>query len=274
LEKGSIAMDAQQKAFYRRLVEDGRWNEAFQWKEERRRQLRENGLSREEANSQAWAEMVERYSPDGSVVATAGDGDQPGPPAADPSQAPADSSETASVSGDESEAVCEYPTPSGDGDFAGDVRWAYSQYSRVVIQAPGKPARCDFSRATSPPPSGGAVGLMVWASENRTAFFKDLVPKSLNIDDNPDEKKIAEETRSIGEVHDVLEAFNRDFERQLAEDAPGALQDAVRRSLSDWQGLSGVELPAEARASLEAHVTDLCNRVRTASHSHATAASS
>jgi len=65
----------------------------------------------------------------------------------------------------------EYPTSAGSGgDFAEDVRWAYENYSRVVIQAPGKPARCDFSRATSPPPSGGAVGLLVWVLNGLPRF--------------------------------------------------------------------------------------------------------
>ena len=45
----------------------------------------------------------------------------------------------------------------------------------------------------------------------------------------------------------------------------GAVQDC----LAGWEGDSGVELSAEARASLKTQVVDLCERIRLASHSTA-----
>ena len=223
-------MTPEQRAHYQRLAGDGRWGEAFLWKEARRHQLRDNGLPREEAQTQAWAEMVERYPPAGPVVAAAGNGDEHGSPAADPSQVPADASETAGVTGDEPEVVCEYPTPSGSGgDFAGDVRWVYENYSRVVIHTPGKPARCDFTRATRLPPSGGAVALMGWASENRTAFFKDLVPKTLGTEKIGEEKEFKEDQLHVEKVREILKRFVKVSEEMAQKDETGARDEHLHR---------------------------------------------
>jgi len=139
----------------------------------------------------------------------------------------------------------------------------------VVVLTPGKPARCDFSRAISSPPSGGAVALLVWAAENRTAFFKDLVPKTLSAEKTEEEGQVAEDLQQVEKIRGILKRYQQvareRFERELIENAPLALWDEARNCLSGWERDSGVELPVEARASLEAHVTDLCNRVQAAS---------
>jgi hypothetical protein len=157
--------------------------------------------------------------------------------------------------------------PSGAcGDFAGDAAWVYENYSRTVIQAPGKPARCDFSRAISPPPFGGSLGLMVWAAENRTAFFKNLLPKALTAAEDVDETVLqsspAEEEKSLSEIRATLATCNRDVERQLAEDTPATIRETVRGCIGDWQRMmAGVDLPTERMISLERRVSHLADEL-------------
>ena len=104
---------------------------------------------------------------------------------------------------------------------------------------------------------------MQWAADNRTAFFKDLVPKIVKIDD--DEDLVRQERKSIAEIKGILDAMNKDFRRQMVEDTPETVREAVRSSLSDWKRSYGAALPAEALSSLDAAVTGLGTRLVAAS---------
>lgn len=193
-------MTPEQKATYQHLVDAGLWHEAYGFKEERRRELREQGISRREAHSRAWEEMRQKYVPN--------TGEPQEPLATRQGASDADPAQIAS-GGDvgDSGAADASPVVSGTGaDFVGDVAWVYANYARVVSCRPGKPPRCDFSKADSPPPSAGAVGLMEWAAENRTAFFKDLVPKAIRSAETADEE-IRREERSIAEIREVLKRY-------------------------------------------------------------------
>lgn len=223
----------------KRLQAAGLWEEASQYRDKVRQESRAGGATRAEANERAWEAMAEKY-----------------PPNPDP-QEPADCHSEAEPA--EAEV---YPAEVGAGaDFTADVSWVYGNFQRVVITSPGKPARCDFSRATTPPPSSGAVGLMHWAADNRTAFFKDLVPKIVKTDDADDEDMIRRERKSIAEIGRILDDMNQEFQREMVENAPETVRKAVRSSLTDWERRYGVALPDEALAALDAHVMDLGTRL-------------
>jgi hypothetical protein len=165
--------------------------------------------------------MVERFSPGAPIVAAAGD--EPRPWRLPEGQLPAEhSGSTATVEaigGYEPEEVVEYPTPAGSGgDFAADVAWVYENYSGVVVLEPGRPPRCHFARATSPPPSGGAIGLMLWAADNRTAFFKDVAGKALTAERDEKKERIAEAEFQDEKIREILKRYKKIAEEKAKEE--------------------------------------------------------
>jgi hypothetical protein len=227
----------------KRLQTEGRWDEASRHRDEVRQKFRTEGATRAEANERAWEAMAEKY-----------------PPNRDP-QEPVDGHHEGEPG--ETNAL---PADVGAGaDFSADVQWVYMNYHSVVIADGGGRPRCDFSRAASPPPGSGAVGLMAWAADNRTGFFKDLLPKIVNTDEADEEDLVRQEKKSIAEIKSVLNRMNEGFQRQMVEDAPAAVKEAVCSSLSDWKRSHGATLPAEALFSLDAAVMRLGTRLVAAS---------
>ena len=55
IESKSVAMD--------RLRKEGRWEEASLWRDQKRKELREEGQTRAEANEAAWQAMSEQFPP-------------------------------------------------------------------------------------------------------------------------------------------------------------------------------------------------------------------
>jgi hypothetical protein len=256
-------MTEDQKQVYREMVARGVWIEADAYRQTLRQEFRGQGLPKQEAGERAWRMMVERFvSGDGQADNRPEDNREQ--PEAITAGAAVEVAASIDPLGDDAQPVpCEHPMPVGPGgSYAADVAWVYANHHLVVTGAPGKP-RCDFAKATCPPPSGGAIGLMEWAAENRTAFFKDTAPKVLNASEGLSEE-LAQEERGIEEVRGILADFNRNFHRRLVEDAPATLRTAVQQRLDDWQRRSGVELPDAIRDSLDASVVDLCNSVRNA----------
>jgi len=164
----------------KRLQAAGLWDEASQYRDAIRCQLRAEGVPRREAAERAWEAAAEKYPPPPPPMPA------PPLPMATPPQPPLEPPEE--VEDPEVAPVDCPPEDVGAGvDFAEDVAWCYRNYHLVVRDLGGRP-RCDFSKATSRPPSSGAAGLMQWAAENRTAFFKDLVPKALRVTEEVDEQ--------------------------------------------------------------------------------------
>jgi hypothetical protein len=227
----------------KRLQTEGRWDEASRYRDEVRQKFRTEDATRAEANERAWEAMAEKYPPNRDLQEPV-DGHREGEPG-------------------ETNA---FPADVGAGaDFSADVQWVYANFTRVVVCGPGKPSRCEFSRATTPPPSSGAVGLMEWAADNRTGFFKDLLPKIVNTDEADEDVLVRQEKKSIAEIRSILNRMNEGFQRQMVEDAPAAVKEAVCNSLFDWKRSHGTALPAEALSSLDAAVMSLGTRLVAAS---------
>jgi len=168
-----------------RLRAEGRWAEASDFKETARGDFRAKGMKRAEAAEAAWEAMAEAYPP----LPVAESPANPGVPEA--------------VATDAS------PIPWPDlptvGDFGEEVRWVHQQYIRIVEE--GLRGRViHWDRASVKPPSAGACSLARWAAENRTAFYKDMLPKIMaKADDQAEEEaNIRRERMAIDEIRGLL----------------------------------------------------------------------
>ena len=118
-----------------RLRKEGRWEAASQWRDERRKKLRAEGVSRTEANKIVWQELAKQFPPL--------------PRSADQSSG-----------GDHAVELLDIDPDAYDGQSgcAGDIGWVYTNLavkSAVPHQAP----------------SAGAWGLLQWARRNSDKFF-------------------------------------------------------------------------------------------------------
>ncbi len=59
---------------------------------------------------------------------------------------------------------------------------------------------------------------------------------------------------SIAEITGMLDRLREDFEQDLTADVPGTIRQRVNALLDDWGRRFGMTIPADARASLAAHV--------------------
>lgn len=83
-----------------------------------------------------------------------------------------------------------------------EVDWAYQNfYEAREVRENG--SRLKLSKCASPAPSRGAVGLLEWAVENRTAFFKEVVPRS-KAKSGVDTESSVRERKSIEEIRGLL----------------------------------------------------------------------
>ena len=148
-----------------------------------------------------------------------------------------------------------------DADFDEEVRWVHQQYILIVEETPrGRVIR--WERATKRPPSTGACSLARWAADNRTAFYKDLLPRAMaKAKDEEEDPRVNEEEMAIERVVEVLEALKREggqrMDEELRADVPGVLQQRVRDMLSNWGQRCGVSLADDARAHLDSAIVGL-----------------
>lgn len=195
-------MTDEQKVLYKALVKKGLWREAQGWKENRRQELRLQGLLGKQANTRAWDEMFARYAP--IIGVDAGELEpivvhvpaERKPKAEKP--APVEELQEPEEDGPE-------PTGTGKG-FADDVHWVYEEFDAVVVERDGKQPTFRWAKATQPPPSRGSKALMRQAARAPTKFFGETVPKVLgNVDADAD--FIEEERKLIGDIRKVLKRF-------------------------------------------------------------------
>ena len=126
-----------------RLRREGRWEEASQFRDQVKQQLRTEGKSRQEANDAAWAAMIAKY-----------------PPLAQ------------SDGADEFDDVWIEDTDGSHDDpkwpnLVADILWVYLHLAR----------RCTQSTDA---PNPGAWSLLCWARRHVNRFFEQLIPKILS----------------------------------------------------------------------------------------------
>jgi len=222
-----------------RLRAEGRWAEAARFKEVARADFRAKGMKRAEAVEAAWEAMAEAFQPL-SVAEGPADPDVPEAAATDAAPIP----------------WRDLPTVA---DFADEVRWVHQQYIRIVEEAPrGRVIHWD--RASVKPPSTGACSLARWAAENRTAFYKDMLPKIMaKVDDQAEkeEANVRRERMQIDEIRGVLREMNNQWAEELMAKTPETIRAKVRDILEDWAGRSGLTIPHEAKFDLGAHIGEL-----------------
>lgn len=174
-----------------RLRREGRWTEASRLKDTALADFRAKGMKRDEAANAAWAAMAEAYPP--LPVAEGPADPAAGTPAAMTTDAP--------------------PIPWSDlpteGDFDEEVRWVHQQYILIIEETP-RGRVIHWERATKKPPSTGACSLARWAADNRTAFYKDLLPRTMAkaSPNQEEEANLREAEMRAEEIEAVLRKFD------------------------------------------------------------------
>lgn len=226
-----------------RLRREGRWPEASKFKDTALADFRAKGMKRDEASEEAWAAMAEAYPP---------------LPVAEVPVEPAAGAPEAVTTDATPIPWSDLPT---DADFDAEVRWVHQQYILIIEETP-RSRVIHWERATKKPPSTGACSLARWAADNRTAFYKDLLPRTMaKANANQEEEvNIREEKKSIEELRGILQSLNQQWAEELVANVPETVRAEVRSILGDWARRSALIIPSEAKADLEAHLGDLVQR--------------
>jgi hypothetical protein len=213
-----------------RLRQEGRWGEASRFKDEVLRECRAKGMKKAEAAEAAWEATADAFPP----LPT---NNRPDFPPVAP----------------EGEAGDELADAFDDGremthDLVRDVFWAYNHLGRRVVPKDA--------------PSPGAWSLLEYAREYRKPFFENLVPRAMAAQSKRQEES-AEEKRErvpIAEIERIIKDIDRQWEEKLLADVPGTVREGVRSRLDDWARRFHLDLAADARTSLEAHIGELVHK--------------
>ena len=145
----------------KRLRDEGRWDEAEQYKNAEIKRLRADGLHRPEAQAQAWAAMAEKFPP---LPIETPESDDPNPEFTP-------------------ELISSLPE-SRLKDFAADAEWVYTNLEEKRVDG-----------ATAP--SKGAIPLLKWARLHKGEFYNKLMPRAITSQENkPD---VEEDKQVAGE---------------------------------------------------------------------------
>jgi hypothetical protein len=230
-------------ALTERLRREGRWAEASKFKDAAVADFRANGMTRAEANEAAWTATAERFPPPS------------------PEETLAESvAGTGKVSPTNVTPIPWHDLPT-EPSFNDEVRWVHQQYIVIIEESP-RGRIIHWDRATTKPPSTGACALASWAAENRTAFYKDLLPKTMakaGAYQEDDERIQLEKVRSIEELERYLVQIQDIIDAELRDNVPMVLQRRVRDMLANWLRRHAVSLSDEARAQLD---SDICRLIQ------------
>ena len=86
----------------------------------------------------------------------------------------------------------------------------HQQYILIIEESP-RGRVIHWERATKKPPSTGACSLARWAADNRTAFYKDLLPRTMAkaSPNQEEEANLREAEMRAEEIEAVLRKFDR-----------------------------------------------------------------
>jgi hypothetical protein len=200
-----------------RLRKEGRWAEASLWRDEKRKQLRAEGLSKAEANEASWQAMIEQFPP----LETTVDGPSKG----------SLSNVVELVDFDPDN----YDSPT---DISGDIAWTYANLARKGVEAEDAPG-------------SGAWSMLVWARENPNRFFEQMLPKSKLIEKEAEEDiDRLEDEAQIVDIHKMIEECKTGRAREILADMDGTLRKTVTSQMADWQSQFQRDLPSDAREGL------------------------
>jgi hypothetical protein len=98
-----------------------------------------------------------------------------------------------------------------------DVLWVYKNFRNCVRNTENR-IQIDLSKATSPPPSEGAILLLEWAAANKNEFMGSTLHKYLSKDELAEESEgEKQERKSLVELRRLAEDTRREFERSQKE---------------------------------------------------------
>lgn len=226
-----------------RLRKEGRWDEASKFKDKAIADFRADGMRRSEAAAAAWTAVAEAFPPQ------LGEGRVSGQNGA----------------GEALEATCMHPIPWNDlpaeADFEDEVRWVHQQYV-VIVQDSQQGPQIHWDRATAKAPSTGACSLALWAAENRTAFYKDLLPKTMARSEGPrlsDENTMEVQDPGLKDVEAMLKQLEDEADAELRSNEREVLQKRVHNVLTNWMEKHEVK---HSNVALERLDSDICNLIR------------
>ena len=158
-----------------RLRQEGRWAEAAQWRDEKRKQLRADGQIKAGSNEESWDAMLKQFPP----------------------LPPSDHGQDGSSSTNGLELVDAGPDDyESQPDLVRDTLWVYENLVRKGVEAEDAP-------------SLGAWSLLSWARQNKNRFFEQTLPKAMAIKEKRPCEAVEEEEVSSEAVQRMVESIGR-----------------------------------------------------------------
>jgi hypothetical protein len=226
-----------------RLQRDGRWPEASKWKDAKIKELRTQGMSRAEAQEEAWRLLAIEYPHL--------------PSAAEPEH----SDDVGDVEGKAAMLLGSSPLPAAWGElpdsapFDAEVEWVHQNRVLVVEERSSGKSLLHWERARKPAPSYGAVNLMEFAATNRKGFMDIL--QRVKPGSSGEDQQIVREKQSVADIRKMIQERMEGEAEKLAANVPEAIKAKVNVELKDWERKFALTISEDAKTGLEARLAVL-----------------
>jgi hypothetical protein len=205
-----------------RLRKEGRWEEASLWRDEKRKQLRAEGLSKAEANDDSWQAMIEAFPP-----------------------LPVEELPTHETY--ETVELLDIDDYEDRPDMSRDILWVYENLVREGVNPEDAP-------------SLGAWALLKWARENRNRFFEQVLPKAKIIEEQVEEVEARlEDEAQIQEIHKMIDKAKLEWQQEAVANMDKAVKESVKARLAVWGKQFQLDLPKDAREGLSLRMLRIVN---------------
>jgi hypothetical protein len=242
-------------ALTKRLQQEGRWEEAEEFKNQVIKQCRAAGMRRPEAQAHAWEELERNYPPLPSLE----------PAASSPESEPHEATDETSSTGSELRAargriVGLDQIPESWGELSAstalrkDLSWVQANRLQVVRESSSGGFVVNLGMASDPAPSRSALSWLETAIRFPSKFADVLTKKMADEDAVWEEEVEQEEQMQIEEIKKILGQFYKKGEKELLADVPGTIQKKVNGVLSEWTRYYELTIPDAAQANLEGHI--------------------
>ncbi len=248
-------MDAERKCqLTKRLVREGRWPEAEEWKNRRIRKHRDAGMLRPEASDVAWREMSERFSPI-EVEDDIGADNTPDLPFGGVDETVLPPSAVRGRVPGLADIPAGWPELPANASLQADLNWVQAERLTIVGETATGATVVSLSRASTPAPSMGALG---WLETSIRSYAKyvDVLVKSLK-DEVDEQEQVKRERAKIEDIRGILAEMNDQWAEELVANTSETVRTKVRSITEDWAARSGLTIPDKAKADLGAHIGEL-----------------
>ncbi len=186
-------MNESKIALTERLRREGRWNAASKFKDEALKDLRSNGMKRDQASEAAWEAMEQAYSPIAAVAATA--------------DMQAEVATDTRIHG-LSEIPAGWPPLADNASLQAEIGWCQANRLRVVEERASGVVVVHLDRARTPAPSWAALGWLETSIKTYSKFV-DVAAKATSTQDY-EQAEVRREQQSIEEVRRLLASMLED----------------------------------------------------------------